>query len=122
MHRFVGYQIGKAFVVDKCQVLAELEKITAGPQFAWKEKRKARVEEILEETRRELTARRVKITLPDDRQRGIEGLPPGIHLQPGELRIKFRSTEDLLRHLFELSQAIANDLKGLSLLVSSRQV
>ena len=32
-----------------------------------------------------------------------------IHLQPGELRIEFYGAEDLLRHLFELSQAMVND-------------
>jgi hypothetical protein len=39
----------------------------------------------------------------------LKDLPAGIHLRPGELRIKFQGAEDLLRHLFELSQAIAND-------------
>ena len=34
---------------------------------------------------------------------------PGVHLQPGELRIEFNGTEDLLQRLYELSQAIVND-------------
>ena len=38
-------------------------------------------------------------------------LPPGVHLRAGELRIEFHGTEDLLRHLFELGQAIVNDYK-----------
>jgi hypothetical protein len=38
-------------------------------------------------------------------------LPAGVHLRSGELRIEFHGTENLLRHLFELSQAIMNDHK-----------
>jgi len=41
--------------------------------------------------------------------RTVEDLPAGIHLRPGELQIEFFGIEDLLRHLFELSQAIVND-------------
>jgi hypothetical protein len=39
----------------------------------------------------------------------MKDLPAGIHLQPGELRIEFFGAGDLLRHLFELSQAMVND-------------
>ena len=46
---------------------------------------------------------------PDVRDRRMKDLPAGIHLQPGELRIEFFGAEDLLRHLFELSQAMVND-------------
>jgi hypothetical protein len=46
---------------------------------------------------------------PDVRDRMMKDLPAGIHLQPGELRIEFFGAEDLLRHLFELSQAMVND-------------
>jgi len=54
--------------------------------------------------------RRIAIPAPRD-ARTVETLPAGIHLKPGELRIEFYGTEDLLRHLFELSQAILNDYK-----------
>jgi hypothetical protein len=43
------------------------------------------------------------------RDRVLADLPAGIHLRPGELRIKFFGAEDLLRHLYELSQAMVND-------------
>jgi hypothetical protein len=39
----------------------------------------------------------------------MEELPAGITLRPGQLVIEFQSTEDLLGHLFELSQTIVND-------------
>jgi hypothetical protein len=40
----------------------------------------------------------------------MKNLPAGVDLKPGELRIEF-GTEDLLRHLYELSQAILNDYR-----------
>ena len=52
-------------------------------------------------------------TAADVRDRVLKDLPAGIHLKAGELRIEFVGAEDLLRHLFELSQAIVNDYRGL---------
>ena len=39
----------------------------------------------------------------------FDDLSPGIRFAPGELRIEFSGSMDLLQKLFELSQAIAND-------------
>jgi hypothetical protein len=50
-------------------------------------------------------------------ERLIGDVPSGIHLRPGELRIEFFGAEDLLRHLFELSQAIMNDYQRFESLV-----
>ena len=47
----------------------------------------------------------------DAHERMVKNLPVGIHLTLGELRIEFHGTEDLLRHLFELFQAILDDYK-----------
>jgi hypothetical protein len=56
----------------------------------------------------------------DAHERMVEDLPVGIHLQSGELRIEFHGTEDLLRHLFELSQVILNDYKRFAEVCESR--
>jgi hypothetical protein len=64
----------------------------------------------LTEARRLARGRKVRIdTAVHVRDRVLKDLPVGIHLKPGELRIEFRGAEDLLRHLYELSQAIVND-------------
>jgi hypothetical protein len=39
----------------------------------------------------------------------LDGLPEGIDLDPGELRIRFHHLHQLLEKLFALSQALAND-------------
>ena len=44
----------------------------------------------------------------------------GILHQPGELRIEFFGAEDLLRHLFELSQAMINDYARFQAAVEER--
>jgi hypothetical protein len=63
---------------------------------------------ILAQHRSELVARQVVIRADPDVQE-VKDLPAGVHLRPGELRIEFFGTEDLLRHLFELSKVIAGD-------------
>ena len=43
------------------------------------------------------------------RDNKLFALRPGVQLRAGELWIEFPGTEDLLRQLFELSQAIVNE-------------
>jgi hypothetical protein len=120
MHGFGGYQVGKTFIVDRSALVAELEAKCTSEAFEFERRRKARLTEELERTRRSLPGRQVQITVPPDvRSRVIADLPPGITLRPGELRIEFFGTEDLLRHLFELSQAILNDYKQFEVLVEA---
>jgi hypothetical protein len=39
----------------------------------------------------------------------MAGLPDHVHLAPGELRVTFATTEELLQLLYDLSRAIAHD-------------
>ena len=39
----------------------------------------------------------------------IDGIPPTVSIQSGELRIQFSGADDLFRQLFELAQAMKND-------------
>ncbi len=69
--------------------------------------RRTRLVGQLTEARRLASGRHVRIDTADGgRDRVLKDLPAGIHLEPGELRIEFEGAEDLLRHLYELSQAI----------------
>jgi hypothetical protein len=110
LHQFGGYQVGKTFVIDRTKLIERLEREQGGEAFDRERQRKTRILEELERARRLAAARKVKIAVaPDVQERVLSDLPAGIHLRPGELRIEFFGTEDLLRHLFELSQAIVND-------------
>jgi hypothetical protein len=105
-----GYRTGQSFLADRLRVITHLEEITGGPEFQGETHRRQRLDEQLKEARKIARARKIHIpSLPDVRDRALNDLPAAIHLQPGELRIEFFGAEDLLRHLFELSQAILND-------------
>jgi hypothetical protein len=49
---------------------------------------------------------------PETLRQRLPDLPPGVGLSPGELHIQFESSEELLRKLFALAQAIANDYEA----------
>jgi hypothetical protein len=118
MRRLGGYQIGKALVVDRQRLRTWLKGVAAGNELRWESVRHQRVEETIEQVRADLAARRIVIQVPSQSvNTTIEGLPPNISLRPGELKIEFNGTEDLLRQLFQLSQAIANDYTRFSKLI-----
>jgi hypothetical protein len=110
MNRFGGFQSGKTFLIDRLQLIAQLEQLDRGDDVTAERERRTRLADELEKTRRLAPGRKVRIdTAADVRERVLADLPAGIHLRPGELRIEFFGAEDLLRHLFELSQAMVND-------------
>jgi hypothetical protein len=108
MHAFGGYQAGRTFLVERSKVLRWLKQF--GTAHEWELARRTKLVSEIEREKKLLPGHRVRIaTAPDVTDRTLADLPPGIHLQPGQLLIEFHGTEDLLRHLFELSQAIVND-------------
>jgi hypothetical protein len=108
MGQFGARKAGQTFICNRSKVISKLERMH--DDYLAEEERKARVFAELEVARRLAPARRIRIeTAQDVCQRRLGDLPAGIHLKPGELRIEFLGTEDLLRHLYELSQAITND-------------
>ena len=112
LHEFGGFRSGQTFFVDRPALIQRLEEIRDGGAFQAERARRNRLAQDLERTRQLAPGRKVRIAAAEDvRDRRLADLPAGIHLKPGELRIEFFGTEDLLRHLFELSQAILNDYK-----------
>jgi hypothetical protein len=110
MHHFDGHQAGRTFLIDRTVLLDRLRVGRTSDTFEHAQTRRLRVIEELDRMRKLAPARKVKIQVPSEaRDNRLSDLPAGIHLKPGELRIEFFGTEDLLRHLFELSQAIVND-------------
>lgn len=112
LHEFGGFQSGQTFFLDRLALIRQLEEIREGGAFRAERERRNRLAADLERTRQLAPGRKVRIAAADDvRDRRLADLPQGIHLKPGELRVEFFGTEDLLRHLFELSQAILNDYR-----------
>jgi hypothetical protein len=110
LHQFGGFQVGKTFVIDRLALITQLGAACGGRRFTEEQQRKTRLLGELEQARRLTPGRKVRIAVaPEVQESDLAGLPAGIHLRPGELRIEFFGAEDLLRHLFELSQAILHD-------------
>jgi hypothetical protein len=110
---FGGYQAGRTFLLDRPKLVAQLEKIRDSPDFKMEWQRKERLAEHLDAIRRYAAGARVVIAAaPDTLRQRLPDLPPGVGLSPGELRIQFQSSEELLSKLFALAQAIANDYEA----------
>jgi hypothetical protein len=110
MHHFGGHQVGRTFIIDRQELLGQLRAWHGSAGFGHEQIRRQRLSEELDRLRKLAPGRKVRIQVPPEaRENRLADLPAGIHLNPGELRIEFFGTEDLLRHLFELSQAIVND-------------
>jgi len=116
-----GFRAGNACAVNRLALVARLEETAQGGVFQWETNRRARVVEELGRTRRELTARSVRIPAAASENRRLRDLSSDIKLRPGELRIEFFGAEDLAAKLFELSKAMAKDWQGFVNAVERKQ-
>jgi hypothetical protein len=113
MRGFGGYQAGRTFLLDRPKLVAQLEQIRDSPDFKMEWRRKARLGERLDAIRRLQAGARVAIAVePETLSQRLPDLPEGVGLSPGALHIQFQSSEELLRKLFALAQAIANDYEA----------
>ena len=111
MHFLDGYESGSALLVDRMALLRQLEPLQAGTEFVMEQRRRQRLAEALEKVRRYRTASRVLIRpLPFNGK--LTGLPKGIWLEPGGLKVDFHSAEDLFSKLLALAQAAAADFEA----------
>ena len=116
-----SYVVGKVFLLDRLVLISKLRAISGSGKFEQEQRRKERLSTELDSIRKTRRAKEIKIPVSEHvREPSMAKLAPGIHLEPGELRIEYHGTEDLLRHLFELSQAIANDYEHFENLVNCR--
>jgi hypothetical protein len=112
LHHFGGWQSGRTFLVDRLAVLRQLEPIEASAEFALELQRRQRLVDFLERLRRSRAGARVVIPV-DTAADSAAGawLPAGVQLERGNLRVQFDGAEDVLRKLYELSQAAAKDFE-----------
>jgi len=122
MHAVGGYQAGHSFLVDRLQLIAQLDVLCSGEGFHQEGRRRVRLEETVERLRRHVVAARVRIAVePGVMETRIQSLPPGIQLEPGLLSVAFGEPRELLQRLFALSQAIANDFESFDRLTASER-
>ena len=110
MHRFGGYQAGRTFLIGREQLIEELDAISATGEYQVEAARRERLVASVDAARRTRQTEAVRIPVArevfDCR---INCLGPGVQLRAGQLTIEFAGPEDLLRKLFGLAQAVAND-------------
>lgn len=114
LHHCQGYRKGRKLVATRESVLGLLAAARAGG--AWEElaEQRRQVAEFLGEARHGLTLPTLRIPAPARLSEiTFAGLPPGIHLMPGQLSVRFDTAEDLVEKLFTLGQALANDYESL---------
>ena len=111
MQRLEGLRIGRSVVIPREVVVRHLQKYVSSGVVEREVCRKAKVQDVLGHARTELQRRSIPIPVAADVYgRQFADLPAGIQFLPGRLEIQYLDSSDLLQKLFELSQAIANDL------------
>lgn len=112
-HKLGGYRVGNALAVDREKILAFLEAAPISAAARQEEDRRYRLSVAIDAAQREVAARRVRIPIePGAHVRTVKDLPPTIRLVSGELRVAFADSQDLLRQLYQLSRAIAQDFRA----------
>lgn len=118
MHRFGGFQVGKTFLIERQQLIRQLEKVRNTPDFTPEQRRRERLTEILEKIRRYQTAARIRIPVKPEAP-NLAGLPEGVRLGAGRLTVEFMNAEELLAKLFVLARAAADDFERFRAAVES---
>jgi hypothetical protein len=111
MHQVGGYRAaGRALLVSRDALLAFLRDPLRHVVAEVESRRFRSLSERLGEACQELHMRRVPVTAaPRVFHLDLNGLPPGVDLSSGELRVRFASPDELVEKLFALSQALAGD-------------
>jgi hypothetical protein len=121
LHAFGGSQAGKTFLIGHEELLVALESVRAGEPFQQEGRRRRRLEEDLDDTRRSLRARQVKLPVAADPRPG-PSLPSGLRLpRPGVLEVEFASGEELLGRLYELVRMASEDLEAVEELLAKAE-
>lgn len=110
MQRCHGYHVGRSVLVARESLIALVEGWQKSGAVDRELARKERLLSTLAIARVEARSRAIQIPVQaTNTWMQFADLSPGIRFAPGELRIEFSGSMDLLQKLFELSQAIAND-------------
>ncbi len=108
LHFFRGYQAGRTFLVDRVSLIEQLAPLEASTEFALEQHRRQHLVEALDQLRRAKAGARVVIPVEAVKQNG-GGLPAGVQVEPGMLRIDFNDVTDLLAKLYGVAQAATAD-------------
>lgn len=107
MNRLSPIVMGKSTVVDRAKVLEAFREVVAGQEWHWENTRRRRLEGHLSQIRMDRKAQEVEIPVSQTLPNTIRDLPENFSLTPGCLIVRFNGALDLLRLLYDFSQACA---------------
>ena len=106
MHGFGGYRSGNAVLLDRMDLIRQLEALASTPGVEREQRQKERLGEKLNSLQRYRAAAAVRIpVIPVTDQ----ALPAGVSFAGGRMTVAFASVEDLLSTLYALAQSAAGD-------------
>jgi hypothetical protein len=115
MQRFGGYQAGNAVLIDRLELIRQLQIMAESPDADQERARKKRLSTELVKLEKHRRAAAVRIQVgPEAASCTVADLPHGVSLGSGRLTVEYNGIEQLLARLYELSQAVANDFDGFS--------
>jgi len=113
MSAFGGYQAGGTFLIDRLLLLHALEEMRQSGRFEFERQRKENLTQELERVRLYRAGAKVSVPITiDDLERRAPDFPPGVEIEAGRLTVAFGTAEDLVRKLFGLAKAAANDFEA----------
>ena len=119
MQRFGGYRSGNTVLLDRLELIRQLEEVNNAPEVEQERRRKKHLAEELSKLEKHRRAAAVRIDVsPRAYDCTVADLPTGISFAPGKLVVQYNSVEELLARLFELAQAAANDYDRFAAVVS----
>ncbi len=107
----VTRQIGRNGVADREILIAHLRSLAAGDTAVYEKRRRQRLAQAIEESRRSAMAQpRVLVEAPTTMAaQEIADLPQGVRIARGEISIAFESPAEALQRLLALAMAIGNN-------------
>ena len=120
LNRLGAAEAGRNLFIAREELIGRLEAVHDGGEARYERRRLTRLDATLASLQRDLRARLVPVAAdPAARNLLFPSLPSSVRLLPGRLEIDFRTPEELLTRLFELSQAMANDYESFRSTISS---
>ncbi len=112
MTRMGAGSAGRSLWLDRAQLIKNLRRILAGDDYYRADYRAAKLASLLTQTRKERIASSVRIEVKAETFGAkLDGLPEGVQVGPGEVRVSGETTMAIAEKLFALAQAILNDFE-----------
>jgi hypothetical protein len=105
-------RIGSNGLADREKFIAHLERLAQGEDGYYERARRSKFAEFFRQLHQE-RIRRPQVPVEASDQivnQEFKDLPPGIHLEPGAIRLEFGEPQEALEKLLALAMAIGNDL------------